>query len=162
MIRAPGPIEAGRAAPDFTARNQHGESVTLAHLRGRRSLLFFFPWAFSGICTRELTGLRQRAGSYAAAGVGILGISCDAMFTLRAYAEAEALPFDLLSDHWPHGAIARAYGVFDIEAGCARRGSFCVDESATVVWSAVSPIGTARTAGPVWPGRDNVAQRAGA
>ena len=64
----------------------------------------------------------------------MLAVSCDAMFTLRAFAEAEDLPFDLLSDHWPHGAIAREYGVFDDEAGCALRGSFLLDPAGTVAW----------------------------
>ncbi len=57
----------------------------------------------------------------------VLGISCDAMFSLRAYADAERVPFDLLTDHWPHGAIARAYGIFDEQAGCALRATFVLD-----------------------------------
>ena len=57
----------------------------------------------------------------------MLAVSCDAMFTLRAYADAERIGFDLLTDHWPHGAIAQAYGVFDEQAGCALRGTFVLD-----------------------------------
>ena len=56
-------------------------------------------------------------------GARVLAVSCDAMYTLRAYADAGGIAFDLLSDHWPHGAIAQAYGVFDELAGCARRGT---------------------------------------
>ena len=74
----------------------------------------------------------------------MVAISCDAMFTLRAYADAEGLPFDLLTDHWPHGEIARAYGVFDEEAGCALRGSFLLDADGLVRWSVVNGIGEAR------------------
>ena len=66
------------------------------------------------------------------------------MFTLRVYAETEDLPFDLLTDHWPHGAIARAYGVFDEEAGCALRGSFVLDPDGRVTWSVVNQIGEPR------------------
>ena len=63
---------------------------------------------------------------------------------VRAFAEAEDLPFDLLSDHWPHGAIAREYGVFDDEAGCALRGSFLLDRSGTITWQVLNGIGEPR------------------
>ena len=137
----------GDRAPDFRTRNQHGETATLADLLGsgeERVLLVFYPWAFSGICTGELGALRSAHADLVAAGVRVVAISCDAMFTLRAFAEAEDLPFDLLADHWPHGALAREYGVFDDEAGCALRGSFLVDASGTITWSVLNGIGEPR------------------
>ena len=137
----------GDRAPDFRARDHHGATVTLQELvagSGGPLLLVFYPWAFSGICTSELGALRAGHDDLAAAGVRVLGVSCDAMFTLRAFAEAEDLPFDLLSDHWPHGAIAREYGVFDDEAGCALRGTFLLDRSGTVTWRVVNGIGEPR------------------
>ena len=106
--------------------------------------MVFYPWAFSDICTGELSSLREAAGEFEAAGVRIVAISCDAMFTLRAFADAEELPFDLLTDHWPHGEIARAYGVFDEEVGCALRGSFVLDPDGRVTWSVRHGIGDAR------------------
>ena len=144
--RPPGPAEGDRA-PDFRARNHHGETVTLSGLvegSGGPVLLVFYPWAFSGICTGELAALRDGHAELAAAGVRVVAVSCDAMFTLRAFAEAEDLPFELLSDHWPHGAIAREYGVFDDEAGCALRGSFLLDRSGTVTWQVLTGIGEPR------------------
>jgi mycoredoxin-dependent peroxiredoxin len=66
------------------------------------------------------------------------------MFTLRAYADAEQIGFDLLSDHWPHGAIANAYGVFDTEAGCALRGTFVLDADGVITWRTVNGIGEPR------------------
>ena len=66
------------------------------------------------------------------------------MFTLRAFAEHEGLNFDLLSDHWPHGVVARRYGVFDEDRGCAVRGSFVLDDSGMITWQVVSEIGEAR------------------
>ncbi len=136
--------EPGDPAPDFSSRNQFGEPIGLADLRGRPAVLVFYPWAFSGICTSELADLAAAAPDFAAAGVRLVAISCDAMFTLRAYAEAEDLPFDLVTDHWPHGAIAAAYGVFDEGAGCALRGSFVLDPEGRVTWSVVNGIGEAR------------------
>jgi peroxiredoxin len=140
-------LAVGDRAPDFRARNHHGETVTLTELVAAsegRVLLVFYPWAFSGICTSELAALRAGHADLAAAGVRVLAVSCDAMFTLRAFAEAEELPFDLLSDHWPHGAIAREYGVFDDEAGCALRGSFLLDGSGTITWRVLNGIGEPR------------------
>ncbi|HET9648566.1 MAG TPA: redoxin domain-containing protein [Microlunatus sp.] len=138
------PLALGSPVPAFTTRNQHGETVTSDDLRGRSSLIVFYPWAFSGICTGELADLRSRADELTGLGTRLLAVSCDAMFTLRAYADAEDLPFELLTDHWPHGAIARAFGVFDERAGAALRGSFVVDQDGLVVWRVLHGIGEPR------------------
>jgi mycoredoxin-dependent peroxiredoxin len=133
----------GSRAPDFTARNQYGEQVRLSEFQGRRDVvLVFYPYAFSGVCTSELAALRDRPDLLAAA--EFLAISCDPMFTLRAYADAQKLEFGLLSDFWPHGAIASSYGVFDPDRGCAVRGTFVVDRTGTIRWSVVNPIPEAR------------------
>lgn len=133
----------GSQAPDFTARNQHGEQFRLSEYRGRRAVvLVFYPYAFSRVCTSELGALRDRPELLA--GAEFVAISCDPMFTLRAYADAERLPFGLLSDFWPHGAIASAYGVFDAERGCALRGTFVIDQAGIVGWSVVNAIPEAR------------------
>ncbi|MFI6833506.1 peroxiredoxin [Kribbella sp. NPDC050241] len=133
----------GSRAPDFTARNQHGEQVRLSDYAGRSDVvLVFYPYAFSGVCTSELAALRDRPDLLSAA--EFLAISCDPMFTLRAYADAQKLEFGLLTDFWPHGAIASSYGVFDPERGCALRGTFVVDRAGIVRWSVVNPIPEAR------------------
>jgi peroxiredoxin len=134
----------GQPAPDFTARNQHGELVSTAGLRGAPAMLLFYPWAFSSICRAELAAVRDHHDRFTAAGARVLAVSCDAMFTLRAYADAEQIGFDLLSDHWPHGAIARAYGVFDEQAGCAQRGTFVLDADGVVTWRVINGIGEPR------------------
>jgi peroxiredoxin len=140
----PTPALPGEPAPDFVARNQHGETVRATDLRGSRALLVFYPWAFSRICSSELADLQARAEDFSRSKTRVLAVSCDAMFTLRAYAQAENLLFELLSDHWPHGAMARAYGVFDEQAGVAVRGSFLIDPTGVVRWSVVNGIGDGR------------------
>jgi peroxiredoxin len=137
-------IGVGHPAPDFTVRNQHGESVALAELRGGPLVLVFYPWAFSSICRGELAAMRDDHNRFRAAGARVLAVSCDSMFTLRAYADAEGIDFDLLSDHWPHGAVADAYGVFDREAGCALRGTFVLDAEGVITWHMVNGIGEPR------------------
>ncbi|GAB3758774.1 peroxiredoxin [Microlunatus parietis] len=138
------PVVAGAVAPDFRAPNQHGQEIRLSALRGRRVALVFYPWAFSSICTSELSELRDLAPRLADRELTVLALSCDAMFTLRAYADTEGLAFDLVSDWWPHGRIAQAYGVFDAELGCARRGTFLIEADGTVVSATVTPIGERR------------------
>jgi peroxiredoxin len=133
-------VALGQSAPGFTARNQHGELLTLSSLRGAPAVIIFYPWAFSSICHDELAALRDDHESFLTLGSRVLAISCDAMYTLRAYADAERIPFDLLSDHWPHGAIAQAFGVFDERAGCARRGTFVLDSAGLISWQQVNQI----------------------
>ena len=144
MTRPAGAGLVGRPAPDFIARNQHGELIGTSGLRGGPAVLVFYPWAFSSICRGELAAIRDDHHRFTDVGARVLAVSCDAMFTLRAYADAEHIGFDLLSDHWPHGAIARAYGVFDEQAGCALRGSFVLNADGVVTWTVLSGIGEPR------------------
>lgn len=134
----------GETAPDFQTRNQHGQDVSLADLRGAPAVLIFYPWAFSGICTGELCAVRDDLARFTEVGARVLAVSCDPIFALRAFADAENLGFDLLSDHWPHGAMAEAYGVFDDKVGVARRGSFVLDAVGTVTWCLDQGIGEPR------------------
>jgi mycoredoxin-dependent peroxiredoxin len=134
----------GQPAPSFTARNQHGELLTVSGLRGAPAVIIFYPWAFSSICRDELAAVRDDHEQFLALGARVLAVSCDAMYTLRAYADAEGIAFDLLSDHWPHGAIAGAYGVFDELSGCARRGTFVLDSAGLISWQQVNQINEPR------------------
>ncbi|GAA0604991.1 peroxiredoxin [Kribbella sandramycini] len=132
----------GSRAPDFTTRNQHGEQIRLSQYAGRPVVLVFYPYAFSGVCTSELAALRDRPALLRAA--EFLAVSCDPMFTLRAYADAERLEFGLLTDFWPHGAIASSYGVFDPARGAARRGTFVIDAAGVIRWTVLNPNPDAR------------------
>ncbi|PFG32845.1 peroxiredoxin [Sanguibacter antarcticus] len=132
-----GPL-VGALAPDFTLSDTHGTPVTLSALRGTAVLVVFFPFAFSGICTGELCELRDNIADLETAGVRLLALSCDAVFAQKAWAEQEGFTFELLSDFWPHGDVARRYGVFDAERGLAIRGSFLLDAEGIVRWSVVN------------------------
>ncbi len=140
----PGPLPVGAPAPHFSLRDQHGQDVSLAGLRGAPVLLVFYPWAFSRVCTGELATLRDVRRSVEERGAQLLAISCDPVFSLRAFADAEALDYPLLSDFWPHGAVASAYGVFDPERGCPRRSSYLLDREGVVHWSVHHQISDAR------------------
>ncbi|MFC7220585.1 peroxiredoxin [Streptomyces polyrhachis] len=137
----------GSTAPDFTLRTQHGKAVRLSDHRepdGLAVLLVFYPFAFTGVCTAELRALRDVEERLAGGGARLLAVSCDPMHTLRVFADQEGIDFPLLSDFWPHGEVARAYGVFDEEKGCAVRGTFLIDGGGTVRWTVVNSLPDAR------------------
>jgi peroxiredoxin len=107
-------------------------------------LLVFYPFAFSGICTGELCQLRDEFADYDGKGVQVLGVSIDTPFALKAWAEKEGYQFPLLSDFWPHGEVARAYGVFNEAAGLAVRGTFLIDTAGVVRFAEANAPGDAR------------------
>ncbi|WBB59612.1 peroxiredoxin [Streptomyces sp. WMMC500] len=135
----------GAEAPDFALRTEHGETVRLSDHRGEKAVvLLFFPYAFTGVCTGELCALRDRLPAFVNDEVQLLAVSCDTPFALRTFADREGFGYPLLSDFWPHGATARAYGVFDEEKGCAVRGTFIIDAAGTIRWTVVNDLPDAR------------------
>ena len=144
MDPAAGPA-VGEQGPDFELRDQHGTSVRLSALRGARNVvLVFYPFAFSSVCSGELRALRDSFPEAGRPDVALLAISADPMFSLRSWADAEDFRFRLLSDFWPHGAVARSYGVFDEKLGAVSRGTFILDKAGVVRWKVISPIPQAR------------------
>lgn len=147
-MSAPTPVpRPGDPAPELLLPDVHGTPVSLIGLRGTPVALVFFPAAFSAICGAEACELRDNLEDFEAAGVRLLGISCDPKQALRAWSEQQGLGFDLLSDFWPHGAAARSYGVFDDSSGTAVRGSFLVDVDGIVRWQLVNAPAHARDLG---------------
>jgi mycoredoxin-dependent peroxiredoxin len=139
------PLQIGDRAPDFTLPDQHGQQIRLSSYAGEKAvLLVFYPYAFTGVCTGELTGFRDRLGDFETDTTTLLGISCDSIYTQRAFADRDAVFFPLLSDFWPHGAAESAYGVLDEAEGCALRSSFVVGRDGLITWALHSERGEAR------------------
>ena len=136
------PVSVGDPAPGFTLLDQDRQPVTLSALRGAPVLLVFYPFAFSALCGSELGRLRDSLASYA--GVTVLAISTDPVYSLRAFRAQEGYDFPLLSDFWPHGAVASAYGVLDERAGMALRATFLVDGDGVVRFAQVNGPGDVR------------------
>ena len=144
----PAGLDLGTPAPDFTLRDQHGAELTFStYAAGKAALVVFYPFAFSGVCTGELTGFRDRLGDFETDDSTMLAISCDPMYAQRALADRDALFFPLLSDFWPHGQVASSYGVFDERGGNARRSSFFVDKQGRVRSVVHNEMGTPRDLG---------------
>ena len=138
-------VEVGSQAPDFTLNDYNKQPVQLSSFKGDKPvLLVFYPFAFSGICTGELCQLRDEFADYDNKGVQVLGVSVDTPFSLKAWADKEGYQFPLLSDFWPHGDVARSYGVFNEQAGLAVRGTFLIDKEGVVRFAEVNAPGEAR------------------
>ncbi|HSV38442.1 MAG TPA: peroxiredoxin [Nocardioidaceae bacterium] len=138
------PLEVGAAAPDFALRDQHGRTVTLSSYVGKAVVVVFYPWAFTRVCEGELKELRDLLPHFQNDRTALLAVSCDPMHSLRAFAEADGFTFPLLSDHWPHGAVAKAYGVFNETTGAADRSTYIVDPKGQVAWTVHHAIPDAR------------------
>jgi alkyl hydroperoxide reductase subunit AhpC len=89
--------------------------------------------------------MRDDLSSFQNENVELLAISCDSMYTQRVFAEQEGYKFPVLSDFWPHGAVAQAYGIFDDARGCAVRGTFVIDKEGIIRWQIVNGLGDARS-----------------
>ena len=138
-------LETGAPAPDFTLRDQHGQTVTLSSFVGEKAVvLVFYPFAFSGVCTGELCEIRDNLPTFESEEVQLLAVSCDPMYALRVFADQDDLTFPLLSDFWPHGAVSSAYGVFDEARGCSRRSTFIIDRDGILRWSVHNAMPQAR------------------
>ena len=137
-------LSVGDRAPEFSLPDQDKQVVSLADLQGTPVLVVFYPFAFSGICTGELCQLRDELATYTDAGVRVLAISTDPVFSLKAWQAQQGFDFPLLSDFWPHGTVAQAYGVFNDKAGMAVRGTFLVDAEGRIAFAEVNGPGDVR------------------
>jgi peroxiredoxin len=138
-------LEPGTEAPDFTLKDQGGQPVTLSSfLRAKNVLLVFFPLAFTGICQGELDEIRDNLPRYDNDDTQTLAISVGPPPTHKVWATQSGFPFPVLSDFWPHGAVAQAYGVFNQETGFANRGTFVVDRTGVIRFAELKAPGEAR------------------
>jgi peroxiredoxin len=137
--------DVGDQAPDFELKDQHGTPVKLSEFRGKKNVvLVFYPLAFSGVCSGEMCAMRDNFPEVSRDDVELLTVSVDSGYAHRAWADAENFNFALLSDFWPHGEVARSYGVLDENLGIATRGTFIIDKNGVVRWKVVNPIPQAR------------------
>ena len=139
-------LPVGSEAPDFELRDQHAQTHRLSSYRGEKNVVVvFYPFAFTGVCTGELCAIRDELSSLQDEETQVLAVSCDTVASLRVFAEREGFDYPLLSDFWPHGAVASAYGVFNDKLGAAERGTFIIDKSGIVRWTVHNAIPDARS-----------------
>lgn len=132
-------IQTGNEAPAFDLQVAGAQRVRLEDFRGERNvLLVFHPFAWTPVCEEEALDLQANLPSFESADTEVILVSCDPAAARQAWKDKLALTYTLASDFWPHGAAAKAYGVFEEERGAPVRGTFLIDKEGVVVWSLVN------------------------
>ena len=127
-------VEAGSPVPDFTLRTEEGEPFTREQLLGRTSVLVFYPFAFSPVCTDQLSVYQEVVEDLAERDTTLYGVSCDATYSQRAFKESLGVEIEQLSDFEPKGAACRAFGVLH-PGGFPERALVMTGPDGTVLWS---------------------------
>jgi len=132
-------IGTGDRAPEFDLEVDREERVRLSDFAGKRNvLLVFHPFAFTPLCELEARDLQDNLESFRHAETDVVFVSCDTAAARQAWRRELGAEYTFASDFWQHGAAARAYGVFDDANGAAKRGTFLIDKTGTVIWSLVN------------------------
>jgi peroxiredoxin len=143
------PLAVGTQAPDFTLRSSDGDHVTLSDLRGQNVVLAFYPLDWSPGCTNQMEGFTRDYAQFAARGARVFGVSVDSVYSHQAWRDALGIPFPLLADFHPKGAVAQQYGIYNEERGNSRRVTFVIDEQGVIREVIVSAAGDVPSAGAV-------------
>jgi peroxiredoxin len=138
-------VDVGDPAPDFRLRDQNNQEVSLTSYCGVKAvLLVFYPLAFTGTCQGELTGVQSALDEFQNDRVQILTVSVDSPYVHKVWADREGYTFPMLSDFWPHGAVASAYGVLNEARGYANRGTFLIDPEGLITFAECVPAARSR------------------
>lgn len=125
-------LAVGTAAPAFELLDQNRTAVSLESLKGSKTLVVFMPFPFTGICDGEACQLRDRMAALNDFDVNVIVITAHAVPVTIKWAAENGFEFPVLSDYWPHGAVAQAYDVFNEDRGVAYRATFLLDEDGMV------------------------------
>jgi peroxiredoxin len=133
-------LQPGDPVPDFTLRRGDGSEFTRADLADRTTVLVFYPFAFSPVCTDQLNLYDEVLDELQSAGATIYGVSCDATYSQTAFQEQLGVRIEQLSDFEPKGEACRAFGVLH-PGGFPQRALVIVGPDTRVRWSyqAASP-----------------------
>jgi peroxiredoxin len=135
-------IKVGEKAKDFALKDQNGKEFKLSQFKGKRILLSFHPQAWTGVCAKQMKSLEENKVVFDSLNTVALGMSVDTIPSKKAWAESLGIKnTPLLSDFWPHGEVAKLYGIFRDKNGFSDRANIVVDENQKVVFFKVYPIG---------------------
>lgn len=136
------PISVGEAAPDFTLKDQWGKNFTLSRQKGKRLLLSFQPLAWTSVCVNQMKTLEENYETIASLNTVPVGLGVDAIPGKKAWSDHMGVKnLRMLSDFWPHGAVAKLYGLFREEGGTSARANVIIDEKGKVAWVKVYEMG---------------------
>ena len=138
-------VDVGEQAPDFELPDQDRSPVRLSSYRGSKNVvLVFYPLSFTGTCQGEMCAIRDSLEDFSTDDVQTLAVSVDSTAVHKRWAEEQGYTFPLLADFWPHGEVARTYGVLQEDGGLALRGTFIIDRQGVVAYKVVNEIPDAR------------------
>jgi peroxiredoxin len=132
-------LPVGEVAPDFELPDDTGQPVRLSDLRGRPTLLVFYPLDWSPGCSQQLDLYQQEIEEFERRGVQLIGVSVDSIYSHGAWAAARGISFPLLADFHPRGEVARRYGVWREEDGFSDRALFLIDAEGRIAYKHISP-----------------------
>ena len=134
-------IRIGQSGPGFILKDQHNQEFKLSDFKGRKVLLSFHPLAFTKVCARQMQALEKNLKTFDLLNTVPVGLSVDTVPSKHAWAKAiEVKNLRMLSDFWPHGAVAEKLGIFRPKEGYSERANIIVDEFGQVIWVKVYPI----------------------
>ena len=126
-------LNIGDEAPDFIASDQDKNEFSLSEHRGRKVLLSFHPLAWTPICADQMKSLEANKETFDSLNTVAVGMSVDTIPSKKAWADSLGIKETrLISDFWPHGEIAKQYGIFNEEHGFSRRANIIVDEEGKI------------------------------
>ena len=128
-------IEPGAAAPEFTLKREDGGDFTQEDLKGGITVLVFYPFAFSAVCTDQLQIYEEALEDFRAQGATLYGVSTDAPDSQRAFKEKLGITIEQLSDFEPKGAMSKAFGAYFEPGGMTNRALVITDSDGVVRWS---------------------------
>ena len=131
-------IGAGQPVPEFSLARFDGELFTASDLQGTRTVLVFYPFAFSPTCTDQLSVYNELLGDFAEQGATLYGVSCDAVWSQQAFQEKLGIEIEQLSDFEPKGAVSEAFGVLH-PGGFPQRALVLIGPDGVVRWSHEAP-----------------------
>jgi peroxiredoxin (alkyl hydroperoxide reductase subunit C) len=131
-------IKAGQKVPDFSLATYEGEPFTQDDLRGKRTVLVFYPFAFSPVCTDQLSVYQEVLDEFEAKGATLYGVSCDATWSQQAFRDTLGITIGQLSDFEPKGEACEAFGVLH-PGGFPQRALVLVGADGVVEWSYEAP-----------------------
>jgi peroxiredoxin (alkyl hydroperoxide reductase subunit C) len=128
------PLPAGTPVPAFRLLGAGEHQFTESDLHGRTTVLVFYPFAFSPVCADQLALYDDLADEFTAAGATLYGVSCDAVWSQRAFQTRLGISMGQLSDFEPKGETCRALGVYH-PGGFPHRALMLIGPDAVVRWS---------------------------
>jgi peroxiredoxin len=128
-------VAPGAPAPDFRLKTVTGEDFTRDDLLGKTTVLVFYPFAFSPVCTDQLQIYEEARDELRAHGATVYGVSCDARYSQAAFKEKLGISIEQLSDFEPKGAASRVFGAYFEPGGFSNRALVIVGPDGVVKWS---------------------------